>query len=62
LALVLVNKVLPKGTPSGGGNNDTTTVAGGDSSGAGRVGILDYVSVITVIVPILLFQMFNGLL
>ena len=57
LALVLVNKVLPEGTPSGGGNNDTTTNA--RNSGVRR-GAVDSISIFNVVVFVFLFQICNA--
>ena len=59
LALVLVNKALPEGTPSGGGNNDSS--ANIDKGGAGR-DVVDSVYLFSIVVSVFLFQMFNALL
>ena len=53
LALVLVNKALPQGTPSGGGNvSDTST------NGIER-GVVDSVSLLTAVASVFLFQVFS---
>ena len=59
-ALILVNKVLPQGTPSGGGNCDTGNDVAG-SSGAGR-GVENSVSISIIVVFVLLFQVFYAFL
>ena len=60
LALVLVNKVLPQGTPSGGGNDDTSLSS--TSSNGARRGAADSVSTFAIAVSVFLFQIFYALL
>jgi hypothetical protein len=60
LALVLVNKALPQGTPSGGGNNNVNGISA-NSNGARR-GVADSLSIFTVVVSVFLFQIFYALL
>ena len=55
LALVLVNKALPPGTPSGGGSNDSSYDTG---SGGARRGVVD--SVFTVVLSAFLFQLYSA--
>jgi hypothetical protein len=59
LALVLVNKALPQGAPSGGGNDNTS----GDSkeSGAGRA-VMTFVSLLTIVASLFSFHISNAFL
>jgi len=60
LALVIVNKALPQGMPSGGGNGTNGNNAVGN--GPGR-GVADFASILfTVVVSVFVFQISNAFL